>query len=167
MSKSNLALVVAIARAGVIGNNGMLPWSFPEDMKHFREATIGHAIIMGRKTWASIGKPLPKRTSIVVSASMHRSPATATYNDGILTCATLANAITTARVLCGDEEPRIIGGAGIYTEALPLATRIFLTEIDDAVFGDTVFHFDRAGWVETSRLPGEDPALSFVTLERQ
>ena len=152
-----LALVVAIADGGVIGKDGGLPWRIPEDLRHFKRVTIGHAVIMGRRTHASIGKPLVERRNIVVSR-------TADAFDGCELARDLETAIELARTT--DEEPRIIGGATIYEEALPLATKIFLTEVHRAVEGDTFFHLDRAGWRETERRAGESEGVEFVTLER-
>lgn len=152
-----LAMVVAIADGGVIGKDGELPWRIPEDMQHFKAMTMGHAIIMGRKTHASIGRPLQGRRNIVVSR-------TADGFDGCELARSLEEAIALARTT--DEEPRIIGGATLYQEALPLATRIFLTEVHRNVDGNEYFHLDRSGWRETSRRKGESEGVEFVTLER-
>lgn len=152
-----LALVVAIGDRGVIGKDGALPWRLPEDMRHFKAMTMGHAIIMGRKTHASIGRPLKGRRNIVVSR-------TADGFEGCEKALSLEQAIALARTT--DEEPRIIGGASIYEAALPLATRIFLTEVHRQVEGDAFFHLDRAGWRETERRAGESEGVEFVTLER-
>jgi dihydrofolate reductase len=154
---SPLALVVAVARNGVIGKSGGLPWRYPEDLRHFKRVTVGHAVIMGRRTWESIGKPLVDRRNIVVT----RAAAIA----GVEVASDLAGALALAR--SADGEPRVIGGAALYQAALPLCTRLYLTEIALAPEGDVFFPaFDRAAWRETERRPGEDPALSFVTLER-
>ena len=152
-----LAIVVAIGEGGVIGKDGGLPWRIPEDLQHFKAATMGHAIIMGRKTHASIGRPLPGRRNIVVSR-------TADAFDGCELARSLEEAIALARTT--DEEPRIIGGARIYEEALPLATRIILTEVHRKVDGDAFFHLDRSAWRETSRRPAATEGVEFVTLER-
>jgi dihydrofolate reductase len=152
-----LALVVAIGEGGVIGKDGGLPWRLPEDLRHFKAKTMGHAIIMGRKTHASIGRPLAGRRNIVVSR-------TADAFDGCEIARSLEEAITLARST--DEEPRIIGGANIYEEALPLATCIFLTEVRGTYEGDAFLHLDRSGWRETSRRAAETEGVEFVTLER-
>lgn len=152
-----LALVVAIADGGVIGKEGGLPWHLPEDMRHFKAVTMGHAIIMGRKTHASIGRPLPGRRNIVVSRTVDAF-------EGCEKASSLEEAIALARAT--DDEPRIIGGAAIYEAALPLATRIFLTEVHREVEGDAFFHLDRSGWREVERRPGETEGVEFVTLER-
>jgi dihydrofolate reductase len=155
-----LALVVAIADGGVIGKDGGLPWRIPEDLQHFKATTMGHAIVMGRKTHASIGRPLAGRRNIVVSrtADLHGF-------EGCETARSLEEAIALARTT--DEEPRIIGGAAIYEAALVLATRIYLTEVHRAIEGgDAFFHLDRAGWRETERRAGTTEGVEFVTLER-
>jgi dihydrofolate reductase len=152
-----LAIVVAIAGNGAIGNAGTLPWRIPEDLKHFKNVTTGHAIIMGRKTYESIGKPLPNRRNIIVSRGMKAV-------EGCELAPNLEAAIALARTT--DEEPRIIGGATIYEAALPLATKIFLTEVHREVEADTFFHLDRTGWRETERRRGESEGVEFVTLER-
>ncbi len=152
-----LALVVAIGDGGVIGNENGLPWRISEDMRHFKAVTMGHAIIMGRKTHASIGRPLAGRRNIVVSRS-------ADAFDGCELARSLEAAITLARTT--DAEPRIIGGAQLYAEALPLATRIYLTEVHGTYTGDAFLHLDRAGWREVERRRGETEGVEFVTLER-
>jgi dihydrofolate reductase len=152
-----LALVVAIADGGVIGKDGTLPWRIPEDLQHFKATTMGHAIIMGRKTHASIGRPLAGRRNIVVTR-------TADGFDGCEKAASLEEAIALARTT--DDEPRIIGGAALYEAALALATRVFLTEVHRQVEGDAFFHLDRSGWREVERRPGTSEGVEFVTLER-
>jgi dihydrofolate reductase len=152
-----LAIVVAIANGGAIGKGGTLPWRIPEDLKHFKNVTLGHAIIMGRRTHESIGRPLVDRRNIVVSR-------TAQAIVGCEVAPDLDAAIALART--SDEEPRVIGGAAIYEAALPLATKIFLTELHRDVDADTFFHLDRASFRETSRRRGESEGVEFVTLER-
>jgi len=155
-----LVLVVAVAKNGVIGKEGKLPWRIPEDLRHFRRTTEGHAVIMGRKTWDEVGKPLPNRRNLVVTNNR------AWRAEGAEAFGTLREAIEAARTT--DEEPRVIGGAQIFAEAIPLATKIVWTEVNrDGVEGDVSFPpFDRGHWRETSRKLGEDPTVSFVTLER-
>ena len=152
-----LALVVAIADGGVIGRDGKLPWHIPEDLKHFKAVTTGHTMIMGRKTFESIGRPLPNRRSVVVTRSVAAIPGCDVAPD-------FTTALTIARTY--DFEPRVIGGASIYEEALVFAAKIFLTEVHRRVEGDTFFHLDRTGWRETSRTKGESEGVEFVTLER-
>ena len=155
--RAPLALVVAIADGGVIGSGGGLPWRIPEDLQHFKSVTMGHAIIMGRKTHASIGRALAGRRNIVVSRTADRF-------DGCEKATSLEEAIALARAT--DDEPRIIGGATIYDAALALATRIYLTEIHRKVEGDAFFRFDRAAWREVERRTAQSDGVEFVTLER-
>ncbi len=153
-----LTLVFAVSDAGVIGKDGGLPWKIPEDMKFFRDMTMGHAIIMGRRTFEEVGKPLKGRRNIVVSRA----------GKPVLGC----EVTTTFDAACElawatDEEPMVIGGAQIYAQALPRATKILLTEVHRDVDGDTYFQLDRTGWRETERRRGTDtPDIEFVTLER-
>ncbi len=160
ISLQPLALVVAMGRGGVIGRDGGLPWHFSEDLKHFRRVTTGHAVIMGRKTWDSIGRPLPGRRNIIVSRQLDLEI------EGCEVADSLERALEMARE--HDTEPRIIGGATLYVQALPLATRLFLTEVDIDVDGDTFFpSLDRSEWQERDRRAGEAAELLFLTLERK
>ena len=120
-----------MAQNRVIGRDNTIPWDLPEDRKHFVQVTRGHAIIMGRLTWDSLGRPLPKRRNIVVS----RKPDL--QLEGAEVVGSLQAAIALAREQ--DSEPRVIGGGQLYAEALPLTTRIYLTLLDDAVEGDSYF----------------------------
>ena len=157
--RAPLALVVAVADNGVIGKDGGLPWRIPEDLRHFKDVTMGHAMIMGRKTFESIGKPLPGRRSIVVS----RTPGLAL--EGALVVSSLEDALARARET--DDEPRVVGGSAVYEAALPLATKIYLTEVHRTVDGDAFFpQLDRAAWREVQRRPGETEGVEFVILER-
>lgn len=154
-----LAIVVAVAERGVIGDKGGLPWKIPEDLRHFKNVTMNHAMIMGRKTHDSIGRALPGRRNIVVSRQLRLEI------PGCEVAETFEHALQMART--NDDEPRVIGGASIYALALPLATKIFMTEIHRSVEGDTFFPaFDRSQWTETERRKGETPDVEFVTLER-
>ena len=157
VARAPLVLVVAVADGGVIGKDGGLPWRIPEDMRHFKAMTMGHAIIMGRRTWEEVGKPLAGRRNIVVSRTLSGLAGAEVVGD-------LASAIALARTT--DDEPRVIGGRAIYEAALPLATRIHLTEVHRKVEGDTFFHLDRTGWREVERRPGASEGVEFVTLER-
>ena len=135
-----LVLVCAMAQNRVIGRGAEIPWDLPEDRKHFVAVTKGHAVIMGRATWDAIGKPLPKRPNIVISRNRALSL------PGARVAASLSEAIAIARA-DGDDAPRVIGGGQIYAEALPLATRIYLTVLDDAYQGDVLFpELDPAEW---------------------
>jgi dihydrofolate reductase len=156
-----LGIVVAVARGGCIGKEGGLPWRYSEDLRHFRKTTTGHAIVMGRKTYASIGRPLPDRRNLVVSRSLSEAP------PGVELHASFESALSSARTT--DAEPMVVGGAEIYALALPLATRLYLTEIDIEVEGcDSFFpDFDPGAFVEVERRAGDAPELSFVTLERR
>jgi dihydrofolate reductase len=157
-ARAPLCLVLAVAKNGVIGKDGQVPWRVPEDLKHFRRSTLGHAVIMGRKTWDEVGKPLPDRRNIVMSRKADLRL------EGAEVVTSLDEAIALARTT--DEEPRVIGGAEIYRLALPLATRVLLTEIQLEPEGDTVFELDRSGFRETERRAGDDPRAVYVTLER-
>ncbi len=152
-----LSLILAVSDNGVIGDNGKVPWRISEDLRFFKSQTMGHAIIMGRKTFAEVGRALPGRRNIVVSR-------TADHFDGCEIARTFEAAVELARST--DEEPYVIGGAAIYEAALPVATRIFLTEVHREIEGDTHFHLDRHGWRETARRKGESEGVEFVTLER-
>lgn len=163
-----LVLVVARARNGVIGNAGALPWHIPADLKHFKAITVGKPVIMGRKTFDSIGKPLPGRHNIVLTRDGGWQA------EGVTVVPNLAEAIAAAGL---DPHARadaimVIGGAQIYAEALPSATRIELTEIDADPEGDTIMPaFDPSRWQEVARVvhPAEEDGLgySFVTLVRR
>jgi len=145
-----------MSRNRVIGAGGALPWHLPEDLRHFKRLTLGHAIIMGRATYESIGRPLPGRRTIVLSRRLAAPP-------GVEIAASLEEGIARARET--DEAPRIVGGGEVYREALPLATRIHLTEVDRVVEGDTFFPELDAGWVEVEAIPGE--GVVYRTLERR
>lgn len=158
-ARAPLAMVVAIGDNGAIGKDGKVPWRIPEDLKHFKSVTMGHAIIMGRKTWDEVGRPLPGRRNIVIS----RQPGLALEGAEVFT--TLDLAIEAARTT--DTEPHIIGGSTIYEAAMPLATCIHLTEVHRNVEADTFFPpFDRSAWREVERRPAETEGVEFVTLER-
>ena len=156
---SEIVLVVAIADNGVIGKDGAIPWHISEDLKRFKALTMGHTIVMGRKTWDSLPKkPLPGRVNVVVT----RQPDW--RSEGAITASSLgkATAGTSGTVM-------VIGGAEIYERALPLASRIELTEVHKAFDGDAKFALDRAGWHETAREDHVTPdglRYSYVTLTR-
>jgi dihydrofolate reductase len=157
IAREPLALVAALTPRGVIGKDGAIPWHHPEDMKHFRRVTKGHAVIMGRATYDSIGKQLKDRLNIVVSRSPELRIA------GCEVVPTFERALELARA--HDAEPRVIGGAQLYALALPLATQLLLTYLDQEHEGDVYFPpFDLGEWVEIERRPG--PGLSWVTLQR-
>jgi dihydrofolate reductase len=164
MSKPLLALIAACARGGVIGIDNKLPWHLPEDMKFFRETTRGKPVIMGRKTWESLPgafRPLPGRLNIVVS----RNPDF--HAEGGTVVGNLPDAIAAAGPV---EVACVIGGAEVYRQALPLAGRLILTEIDRDYAGDAFFpEFDRTEWQEVSRdarISESGLPFAFVTYER-
>lgn len=157
-----LALIAAIARNGVIGVGNTLPWRLPEDLKRFRALTTGHAVLMGRKTWQSLGRPLPHRQNIVVTRD--RSFAAAGADIAHSLDAALARVDLPSPVYC-------IGGAQLYAQALPRADVLELTEIDRDYDGDTFFPaFDRDEWQEQSRTwhcTDEGLRYAFVTCVRR
>ena len=162
--KPRVSLIVAMARNRVIGANNTLPWHLPADLRHFKTLTMGHHIVMGRKTYESIGKPLPGRTSVVVTRNVDYAP-----SDVIV-----VNSLESAIAACGnDEEIFVIGGAELYRQAITLADRIYLTEIDADISGDAHFtEFDRKLWQEAGRVshaPDEKNAhaFHFVVYERK
>jgi len=144
-----LALIVAAAENGVIGRNNALPWYLPEDLRYFKRVTMGKPIIMGRKTFASIGKPLPGRTNIVIT----RNPSF--LAEGVKVVSSLAAALELAQQLAvvdDAEEAVVIGGAEIYQAALPFADRLYFTEVHASVEGDAVLPaIEWAQWREVSR----------------
>ena len=139
-----ISMIAAMAKNRVIGKDNGMPWNLPDDLKRFRELTAGHPVILGRKTFESIlailGKPLPKRTSIVISRS--RAPESlAQWGESVRWAQSLEAAIEQARLLVppGGTEVFILGGAEIYRLALPQANRIYLTEIEAEIEGDATF----------------------------
>lgn len=150
----SLTLVAALGRNRVIGADGSMPWHLPEDLRHFKETTRGGTMLMGRATWDSIGRPLPGRTSIVLTRDRSWNA------DGALVAHSLAEALTCAP----DEELFVIGGGEIYRETLPLADRLVLTEIDAAPDGDTFFPTLDDGWVERGR--DQRDGFAFVEYQR-
>ncbi|MFC4277075.1 dihydrofolate reductase [Achromobacter aloeverae] len=156
-----LTLVVAYARNRVIGRDNALPWKLPGDLAHFKRTTLGHPIVMGRKTWESLGRPLPGRRNIVIS----RDPAYAAAG------AEVVGSLPAALAACADvAQVCVIGGAQIYAAALPLAQRIVATEVQADVEGDAWFPpLPADEWREISRQaqPGENGyAYDFVEYER-
>jgi len=159
---SIVTLVLAMADNGVIGNKGGLPWRIPEDLRRFKEITLGKPCIMGRKTWESLPrKPLPGRTNIVVTRDGNFA------DDGAIVVHSLEEAITLTH---DAPEVAIIGGAELFKKAIPLANRVDLTEVHAAVEGDTRMPaFDRAVWKERARedhVTADGLRYSFITLER-
>lgn len=152
----DLALIVGVARNRGIGLGNQLPWHVPEDLKRFKALTMGHALIMGRKTHESIGRPLPGRRNIVISR--------AASFPGCERASSLDEAL---QLVADDALPFVIGGAQLYAEALPRVTHLFLTELDRDVEADTFFpELNRAEWIETKREPGTTPGVTFIDLVR-
>jgi dihydrofolate reductase len=162
-------IIAAVSENGLIGRGNNLPWRLKSDLQRFRTLTMGKPVVMGRKTYVSIGKPLDGRTILVVSRdNSFASP-------GIIVAPSLDNALAAAR---GDALRRganaivVAGGAEIYAQALPLASRLLITRIHREVEGDTHFPaFDPAVWRETARsehraATGDDASFAFVTYER-
>lgn len=150
-----LALIWAMDRNRCIGHDGGLPWHYPEDLKFFKETTLDHVIIMGRRTWESFKKPLPRRTHVVLSSSADF------HAQGAQVFANLGDALDYAWFR--DHKPYVIGGAKVYEAALPLATELLVTHIDKNFAGDTYFpRYDEELWQEVGSVPGETPELRFA-----
>lgn len=140
-----LYLLAALASNGVIGCDNKMPWHLPEDLKHFKQLTLGHIVIMGRKTYESMGKPLPERINIVIT----RQPMFSAQNIIVV------SSIETALQACAgypDKKRFVIGGSEIYQQTLPMSQRLYLTEIQKDFEGNRYFPaFDRNQWSETTR----------------
>jgi dihydrofolate reductase len=159
-----ISLIAAVSENGVIGAQNRLPWHLPDDLRHFRAITTGHTVITGRKNYESIGKPLPNRRNIVIT---HQR---GFHAPGCLVVNSLEEALA---LTSGESEVFVIGGAQLYAQTLPLATRLYLTEVHAAVAGDTYFPTLEPGdWQETAREPHAADerhayGFSFVVLERK
>lgn len=154
-----IALIVAFAKNRVIGNKGCIPWKIKGEQKRFRELTTGNVVIMGRRSYEEIGRPLPNRTTIVVSGTKNFD------GENCMTAKSLAEAIEMA----GDRKIYISGGARLYEEAVPLVERMYITEIDLEVEGDTYFpEFEKEEFVKTidEEVDGEIP-YKYVTYIRK
>jgi dihydrofolate reductase len=169
VSAPKVVLVAAVAENGVIGRDGALPWRLKSDMQHFRRLTLGRPVVMGRKTYESIGKPLKDRTNIVIS----RDPGYAA--EGLV----VANSLDAALRVAGQDARQrgadsiaIIGGAGVFNDCLAIADRLEITVVHASPSGDTFFPpIDGEMWRETARLrqeaaPGDDADVTFFTYER-
>ncbi|OFZ86614.1 MAG: diacylglycerol kinase [Betaproteobacteria bacterium RBG_16_66_20] len=158
---TRIYLIAAVAKNGVIGARGKLPWHLPEDLRHFKKLTLGHPVIMGRRTWESLGRPLPGRDNIVVTRTTgYEAP-------GASVAASLAAAIA----LCsGEPVAFVIGGAEIYAAALALADGLVLTEIQQDFEGDTHFpQWDRSAWrvsQKETHTAADGVRFDFVLYER-
>ncbi len=157
-----ISMIVARSRNHVIGRDNQMPWKISADLQFFKKVTMGHPVIMGRKTWESIGRPLPGRRNIVVSRNA----------DLKLTGAEVVHSLDAALATL-NEFPRVfvIGGEQLFTQAFPKADRLYITEIDiDVDDGDTFFEVpNQSEWEEVERTPASEGAITFnfITLERK
>ncbi|MCP5324755.1 MAG: type 3 dihydrofolate reductase [Oceanospirillaceae bacterium] len=150
-----ICLIAALAQNRVVGINNQLPWHLPEDLKYFRRTTTGKTVIMGRKTYESIGRPLPNRSNIVVSANPECKIEHAQVVNSLQAALELAENIS---LINGVDEIMVIGGATLYAAALPMADRLYLTHVHADVEGDAYFpEVDFSAWREVAR---EDFAAS-------
>ncbi|WP_129141573.1 dihydrofolate reductase [Modicisalibacter coralii] len=166
-----VAMIAAVSRNGVIGVDNQLPWYLPEDLKFFKRMTQGKPLVMGRKTHQSIGRALPGRLNIVVTRdSGFRA-------EGVRVCHDLAEALSLAddqAIIDGVEEIMVMGGGEIYAQAMPWASRLYLTEVAVELAGDARFPgLERGAWEEVQRVPGErsgqegNPDYAFVAYRRR
>ncbi|TWD79338.1 dihydrofolate reductase [Kribbella amoyensis] len=150
-----VVLIAAVGRNGVIGRDNDLPWRIPADLQHFKRLTLGHTLVMGRKTYDSIGRPLPGRRTVVVT----RQP------DWSVPGVAVAHDLATALTVADGNDIYVAGGGEIYRQALASADRLELTEVDQAPDGDVTFpSIDPADWTETAR--DAHDGFSFVTYHR-
>lgn len=146
----SIAIVAAVARNGVIGARGGMPWHLPDELRLFKETTLGHVLVMGRRTYESIGRPLPGRTTIVVT----RRDDWSAGDDEVVVAHDVEEALERARSL--DEQVFVVGGGEVYTAALPYADTLVITFVDQEPEGDTTFpEVDWSEWRETAREPGD------------
>jgi dihydrofolate reductase len=162
MTQPAISMIVARSRNHVIGRDNQMPWKISADLQFFKRVTMGHPVIMGRKTWESIGRPLPGRRNIVVSRNTHY----------VATGGELVGSLDEAlKSLSEFERVFVIGGEQLFTQAFDKADRLYITEIDlDIKDGDTFFEVpNKAAWKEVERTPGSegDISFSFITLERK
>lgn len=159
-----VSAIAAMSSNRVIGKDGGLPWSLPDDMKFFRDKTIGHIMVMGRKTFESFGKPLPKRLHLIISRRKDYQP------EGAIVFSSVMDALTYCKTKTGEwgDEIFIVGGGEIYKEALPFTNRIYLTEIKKEFDGHACFpEFNKSDFRESSRRPGkEEIPYDFVVYDR-
>ncbi len=146
----SIAIVAAVARNGVIGARGGMPWHLPDDLRLFKETTLGHVLVMGRRTYESIGRPLPGRTTVVVTRQQDWSAG----DDEVLVAHDVEEALARARSL--DDRVFVVGGGEVYAAALPHADSLVITFVEQEPEGDTTFPpVDWSQWRETSREPGD------------
>ena len=167
---NKIAIIVAMAENNVIGHNNGLPWHIPEDLKYFKKITTGHPIVMGRKTFESIGRPLPNRINIVVTSDQNWNA------DGVIVSHSIDEAFRLGAreaEAVGVDELMVIGGANLYRQVIDKADRMYLTQIHAVVDGDTVFPaFDKSDWIEVSRIEkstdtGNNHNYSYIVLDRK
>lgn len=161
---SRITLIAAVARNGVIGADGDMPWRIPQDFAFFKRTTMGHPLVMGRATFDSIGRPLPGRRSIVITRSHSWG------HEGVHVVHSLGDALSLAAAGEGGEEIFVAGGGQIYREALPLADRLLITEVDFEPEGQVTFpEIDPELWQEASResVGDESPSFAFVEYSRR
>jgi dihydrofolate reductase len=165
-----VSMIAAISRGRVIGKGNDIPWHISEDLKYFKKMTVGKPVIMGRKTYESLGQPLPDRANLIISQTMDEEA-----DERIEVVPNLDLALRAARTVAtitGTQEVMIIGGGQIYQAALPEADRIYLTEVDIDIEGDVCFPELLSGWKEVERSDVQTDAKSgltftWVTLERE
>ncbi len=154
-----ISLIAAVGRGGVIGASGQMPWHLPEDFAFFKRTTMGHPLVMGRATFLSIGRPLPGRRTVVLT----RQPSWSAPGTSV------AHSLPDALRLAGEggaHEIFVVGGGQVYAEAMPVADRLLVTQVDQAPDGDTYFpEIDPQVWREAGRVSGE--GLAWVTYERR
>jgi dihydrofolate reductase len=151
-----VTLLAAVGANRVIGRDGAMPWHLPEDLEHFKDTTIGHTMVMGRKTFDSIGRALPGRRTIVI-----------THQQGWhAPSVEVAHSLSEALALAGPTEVFVVGGSEVYRQAMPFADRMMLTEIEQSPEGDTFFPpFEPSHWQEIARKPHD--GFAFVTYHRK
>lgn len=138
-----LSIIVAVAENGVIGKKGGLPWYLPAELAYFKKRTMGHPIIMGRKTHESIGRALPGRTNIIITHDKKYQA------EGCIVVSSFEEALKQAKQAEGGDGTIVIGGESVYAMALPKADRLYLTQVKAKIKGDTFFKYDPTGWQET------------------
>ena len=155
-----ITLIAAVARNGVIGADGAMPWHLPEDFAFFKRTTMGHPLVMGRATFDAIGRPLPGRRSIVITRTRNWR------HDGVEVAGSMPVALDLAASGRGGDEVFVIGGGQIYRLAMPVADRLLITEVDLEPEGDVTFpRIDALEWVEVSR--DERDGFAFVEYRRR
>lgn len=164
MTGHRVVMVAAYGDNRVIGDDGRIPWRIPEDFAHFKRVTLGHTLVMGRTTWDSIGRPLPGRTTVVLTRDL--AWAAGEWGDQVQVAHSLDAALALAATLPGDTV--IAGGTQVYEQAMPVATHQVLTEVHQSPAGDAFYpEFSLDEWVETRRETRPDLGLDWVWWERR